>query len=142
MRHASRIFTIFAMLLMVVCSPSAYADKMDDLDVTMEVVDDASDIDAAISRMRGPDDDVGDERYWEYENAESFDGVDGEGSGETFDDNQVDFEMTDEFEEDREFEEDAVHDEDDFEDGEDVDGDFVDDYEEPDQPDDDESEDD
>ena len=54
--------TIFAATLVLTCFALfpclAHADDaMDDLDVTMIIVDDADDLDEAIAEMRGPDDD-------------------------------------------------------------------------------------
>ncbi len=99
------------------------ADRMEDLEVTMEVLDDPAQLDDVISRQRRPDDNVVDDEDWEYEDG-AYDERDDEDIAEAFDADEGDFEMEDEFEEDRKFEEDAIDDEDEFEDGEDVDLDF------------------
>ena len=118
----ARLFVCSAALTLLVLTPAAArADKMEDLEVTMEVLDEPADLDEALSKARSPDAEDNGAVDWSFENA--GEGGDGE---EEFEEAEVDFEMDDEFEEDREFEEDTIYDEDDFEDGEDVDDDFFD----------------
>lgn len=119
----ARFLTCLTTLALLALLPfPARAEKMDDLEVTMQVLDDPAELEEAISKMQGPDDKDVDAVDWDFEAAES----NGEGDEETFEEAETDFEMDDEFEEDREFEEDAINDEDDYEDGEDVDDDFFD----------------
>ena len=102
-----------------------FADGLDDLDVTMEVLDDVAGIDDAILEMRGPEgdgDDLGDDSGDESSGHEK----DGEGdSGEdAFGEEQGEFEEhEDDFEDDDDFDEEDLDEEDDFEEeeGEDVD---------------------
>ena len=111
-------FAIVALLLAGV-SPAAFADRIDDLDVTMEVLDAPGDLKGTLSKLRTPDDPEVEIGYWNYDAADQRD--------EALEDElDIDFTMDDEFEEDRDFEEDKIDDEDDFEDGEDVDDDIFD----------------
>ncbi|NNF41238.1 MAG: hypothetical protein HKN64_07645 [Woeseiaceae bacterium] len=118
----TRLTSLAALALLVVFAFPAHAQEMDDLEVTMQVLDDPAELEEAVSKMRAPDDEDSDAVDWDFEEAEGS----GEGDGETFEEAETDFEMDDEFEEDRQFEEDAINDEDDYEDGEDVDDDFFD----------------
>ncbi len=122
MSQARFLIRLTTLTLLALFPFTAHAEKMDDLEVTMQVLDDPADLEEAVSKMRGPDDKDIDAVDWDFEEAEG----NGEGDDETFEEAETDFEMDDEFEEDIEFEEDAINDEDDFEDGEDVDDDFFD----------------
>ena len=89
-------------------SLTAHADKLDDLDNTMQVLDDIEDLDKTAADLRVPDGDDGN--------------PDGEADeSEAADDTNFD----DDFEHDVELEEDLMQDEDDFEDGDDVDDDRI-----------------
>ena len=110
-------------LLLAGVSPAAFAERIDnridDLDVTMEVLDAPGDLEGTLSKLRSPDDPEVEIGYWNYDAADQRD--------EALEDElDIDFTMDDEFEEDRDFEEDKIDDEDDFEDGEDVDDDLFD----------------
>ena len=89
MKHVY-IFLAIAALTLVAFFPTAVrADELDDLDVTMEVLDDVADFDDAISEMRGPDDDDVDEDDWadgEDEDEEEPDETDDEEFDERSDD--------------------------------------------------------
>lgn len=111
-------FAIVALALLAWFPDAISADQIDDLDVTMEVLDEPGDLDEALSKLRSPDEEAVDAGYWSYEDIDQ--------EGEEFEEVEVDFTMEDEFEEDRDFEEDKINDEDDFEDGEDVDDDLFD----------------
>jgi len=112
-------FALVALLALAGVSPAAYADRIDDLDVTMEVLDTPGDLQRALSKLRSPDDQEVEIGYWDYDAIDQRD----EALEEEL---EIDFTMEDEFEEDRDFEEDKIDDEDDFEDGEDVDDDLFD----------------
>lgn len=113
---------VAALALLAVFAFPARAQDMDDLEVTMQVLDDPAELEEAVSKLRAPDDEDSDAVDWDFEEAEGS----GERNDETFEEAETNFEMDDEFEEDRQFEEDAINDEDDYEDGEDVDDDFFD----------------
>ena len=112
-------FTTVALLVLAAAPPAARADRIDELDVTMQVLDAPGDLRRALAKLRSPDDDEVEIGYWDYNRA-------GERRDEFEDEVEIDFTMDDEFEEDRDFEEDRIDDEDDFEDGEDVDDDLFD----------------
>jgi len=110
-------FSIFIATLALTCvamfPTASLAEDLDDLDVTMEVLDDTSDIDDAVAQMRGPGD--GDD---------SDDGGndDDSGDGEDEFDGSDDFNDEDGFEDDDDFDnEDEFEDEDGFDEGEDID---------------------
>jgi len=112
-----------------------FADGLDDLDVTMEVMDDMAGIDDAVLEMRGPEgddfvggdgDDPGDDSGDDFDDKASDHEEGGEGdSGEDdFGEEQREFEEhEDDFEDDDDFDEEDLDEEDDFEEeeGEDVD---------------------
>jgi hypothetical protein len=81
------------------------ADKLDGFDDTMQVLEDAADLEKTAAYLKVPDTDAADEAV---EN-EIIDPVD----------------FDDDFEHDVEFEEELMQDEDDFEDGDDVDDDRI-----------------
>lgn len=143
------VFLAVVVLALAAFLPAAArADEMDDLDVTMEVVDDVNDLEEKIAEMRGPDDVVakggqedgddepgGQDEPWHDGADDRSEGESGEGpedesedeGDEGFDD---DFEDEEEFENDEdELDEEEMEHEDDFEDGDDVDQDEFDDEE-------------
>ena len=89
-------------------SLAARADKLEDLDKTMQVLDDIEDLDKTAAYLRVPDEDDGN--------------PDGEADDSAATD---DANFDDDFEHDVELEEDLMQDEDDFEDGDDVDDDRI-----------------
>ena len=110
-----QLITFFAMLALTGIAffpAAAHADvtnagnALDDLDVTMVVLDNVGALSAEISKMDGPDHDAGDD-HDEDESDREHDFEDAE-HGDDFDHDDV-------------LEEDELDDEDDFEDGEDVD---------------------
>jgi hypothetical protein len=112
-------FAVIALLALAGVPSAAHADRIDDLDVTMVVLDGPGDLQRALSKLRSPDDPDVEIGYWDYDAIDQRD--------EALEDElDIDFTMEDEFEEDRDFEEDKIDDEDDFEDGEDVDDDLFD----------------
>ena len=128
MKLTNLTLTVFVLTLMAFISVGARADEdMGDLDATMIVLDDVSDLDDAIAEIGGPDDDRVKDVDWEYEYEEDSD--DSNDASEARDESAEGFRdaLVDEFEGDEENEEDAFEDEDDFEDGEDVDDDAFDD---------------
>lgn len=116
------VFTCFALLPAI-----SQADDMDDLDVTMTVLDETSDLDETISEMRGPDSD----EEGDFDNENYGDGVDLEseaGSEEDFEDHSGDgFESDDNFDEDEFDDDDEFENEDEFDEGDDIDDDDIDD---------------
>ena len=56
MRHLSILIATLVLACFALFPGTALADTLDDLDVTMEVIDDIAGIDAAVSEMRGPGD--------------------------------------------------------------------------------------
>lgn len=112
-------FVMVSLLVIVGAPPAAVADRIDDLEVTMEVLDAPGDLKGTLSQLRTPDDPEVEIGYWNYDAADQRDEA-------LADELDIDFTMDDEFEEDRDFEEDKIDDEDDFEDGEDVDDDLFD----------------
>lgn len=117
-----QLITFFAMLALTGIAffpAAAHADvtnagnALDDLDVTMVVLDNVGALSAEISKMDGPDHDVGDDHD-----------ADDDERDESEHDHEHDFddaEHGDDFDHDDVLEEDELDDEDDFEDGEDVD---------------------
>lgn len=112
---------IFIATLVLTCAamfPAASLAKgLDDLDVTMEVLDSTSDIDDAVAQMRGPGDD-------------DDHGTDDGGGNADVDEDEVDgsddFSDEDGFENDDDFDdEDGLEDEDGIDEGEDIDDDAV-----------------
>ena len=103
-----------------------FADGLDDLDVTMEVMDDMAGIDDAILEMRGPEgdgDDLGDDSG-DDEASDHEEDREGDASEDDFGEEQGEFEEhEDDFEDDDDFDEEDLDEEDDFEEeeGEDVD---------------------
>jgi hypothetical protein len=153
-------FNVFVATLVLTCfaflPTMAHADDLDGLDVTMEVMDDISDIGDTISEMRGPEDgdaplpggdDVSDREGDESEES-LYGDFDGEESGEgedEFGDVEDEFEAPeDDFGHDDDFDESDLDEDDDFEDeeGEDVDDDEFDEDEFDDDDDDDDMDDD
>ena len=67
MKQTSMFFAVVVLTLMALAPAAAHADDWDDLDVTMDVVTDASQLDDMISRMDGPDDDGVEDEDWEDE---------------------------------------------------------------------------
>ncbi len=67
MKQANVFLVVLTLTLLAFFPAVARADKLDDLEVTMEVLDDASDLEAAMSTMRGPDDDEVEDEDWEDE---------------------------------------------------------------------------
>jgi hypothetical protein len=109
------LFVVLVLVLTPFAPAAARADDWDDLDVTMEVVSDAKELDVMISEMDGPDEGA-------VEKEDSNRAVDGEFEEE------MEEARNDEFEHDEsESEEDELEREDDFEDGEDIDEDEYDD---------------
>ena len=103
-----------------------FADGLDDLDVTMEVLDDVAGIDDAILEMRGPEgdgDDLGDDSG-DDEASDHEEDREGDAGEDDFGEDQGEFEEhEDDFEDDDDFDEEDLDEEDDFEEeeGEDVD---------------------
>jgi len=103
-----------------------FADGLDDLDVTMEVLDDVAGIDDAILEMRGPEgdgDDLGDDSG-DDEASDHEEDREGDAGEDDFGEEQGEFEEhEDDFEDDDDFDEEDLDEEDDFEEeeGEDVD---------------------
>jgi len=128
-----KVFIATLVLTCFACFPAAvFADGLDDLDVTMEVMDDMAGIDDAILEMRGPEDDDfvggdGDGDDSDDDPESDSGGFDDEGSDHDEDDfgeEQGEFEEhEDDFEDDDDFDEEDLDEEDDFEEeeGEDVD---------------------
>lgn len=117
---------------------AVHADDLDDLDVTMEVIDDVAGLDFAIAEMEGPDD-VGDFDDGADEESE-YDGVEGEEEPvpeDDYDEIEDEFEndMEGDFEHDEDFDDEELDEEDDFEheEGEDVDDDEYDEIDEDDE---------
>lgn len=110
------VFLVILGLTCIAFFPAATCadETLEDLDVTMVVIDSPGDIDDLVSRMRGPDNGNVDDDDWDDE--------EGDESEAGFDDNSDDGFSSDEIDEDG-----ALEDEDDFEDGEDVDDDQFDD---------------
>ena len=122
MKPLTTFFAILALTGIAFFPAAAHADAtnasdaLDDLDVTMVVLDNVGALSAEISKMDGPDHDAGDD----HDEDES--------------DREHDFEDAehrDDFDHDDILEEDELDDEDDFEDGEDVD---TDEFHEDDEP--------
>jgi len=141
-------FNVFVATLVLTCfaflPTTAHADDLDGLDVTMEVMDDISEIGDTISEMQGPEDgdvplpggdDVGDREGDESEES-LYGDFDGERSGEGEDEFEA---PEDDFGHDDDFDESDLEEDDDFEDeeGEDVDDDEFDEDEFDDDDDDD-----
>ena len=132
MKQANIFLAVTALTLMSFFPAVARADEMDDLEVTMEVLDDPSDLEFNMTRMRGPDDGDVDEGDWQDGGEDADDEYDDEADGRDDDESEDagdldDGDTDDEFEHDDELEEEEMEDEDDFEDGEDVDDDEYDD---------------
>jgi hypothetical protein len=126
MKTSNVFFTILVLGLMAFAPATVCAaDELDDLDITMQVLDDTSELEDTIAEMEGPDDD--DVEVWEDESEYEYgdemrDKEDASSGAEEFTE-----EFEDEFEHDEVYEEDEMEREDDFEDGEDVDEDAFDD---------------
>lgn len=138
MKQVNIFFAVLVLTLMAFAPAAARADDdMDDLEVTLEVLDDVQDLDDAIAEMAGPDDDDVTDEDWERSgNAEDEPDDEGEPEDEPEDEEEFEDEMEDdfedEFEHDDEASEDEMEDEDDFEDDEDIDEDAIDDDDEED----------
>ena len=103
MREHHLIICVLALTIGLAIFPlTARADKLEGLDITMQVLDDIADLDKTAAYLRVPDAADGNPEDEADESAASFD---------------------DDFEHDIELEEDLMQDEDDFEDGDDVDAD-------------------
>jgi hypothetical protein len=114
--------TVLLSTLMAFMPAAVRADEgLDDLDATMTVLDDVSELGETIAEMDGPDDDDVEDVDWEYEYEEDVD--------HDRDDSEAEDESAEEFEDEFEdgFEGDVENEEDDFEDGDDVDDDAFDD---------------
>ena len=146
---------LFVATLMLTCVAffpgTARADDLDDLDVTMEVIDDIADIGVAVTEMRGPEAGGPEEPEVESDDADEMGSNDdaehdaGAGSDdeEEFEnelEDESDEEFEDEFEHDEDFDDEELDEEDDFEheEGEDVE---YDEYDEEDDAEDDGSDD-
>lgn len=142
MKHVTVFFAITALTLVAFFPATARADdELEDLDVTMEVLDDLGDFDNRMSRMRGPDMAGVGEDDWEDAEVEEFDDIvdeddSAEDEDDDFGDDEMDDEMDDEFEGEDDFEDDFedddVEEHDDLDDGDDVDDDSFDDDDEDD----------
>jgi hypothetical protein len=127
------IFLATLVLTGLALSPAAArADDLDDLEVTMEVFDDLSDLDGEIARMDGPDhDDVeaGEDDFEEEMDDDDAEDGSGAGSEVEFADEDNIGALEDDFEEDADFDDESeLNEEDDFEEdeGEDLDEDEYD----------------
>ncbi len=145
MKQLTTFFAILALTGIAFFPAAAHADAtnasdaLDDLDVTMVVLDNVGALSAEISKMDGPDHDVGDdhdadvdERDESEHDQERDDHDDMHHEDES--DREHDFEDAEhrgDFDHDDVLEEDELDDEDDFEDGEDVD---TDEFHEDDEP--------
>jgi len=123
---------------------SVFAGGLDDLAVTMEVMDDIAGIDDAISRMRGPesddiDHDVDHDVNDDVEDEHGFDDASANDLDDAVSENDEFENPEDDFENDEDFDEDDLDEDDDFEDeeGEDVDDDDFDEEDEEEEDDDD-----
>ncbi len=126
MKQLTVFFAILALTFVAFLPSAAHADvtnagnALDDLDVTMVVLDNVGALSAEISKMDGPDHDVGDDH-----DADGDERDESEHDQER-DDHELDFDDADhgdDFDHDDVLEEDELDDEDEFEDGEDVDTD-------------------
>lgn len=146
MRRLHVLFASLALALLALAPAAVRADERDDLDVTMEVLDEVGDLDRAIAEMDGPDLGEVEDEDWEDEDGRTRED-DEHGSArdqdsasedeyeddyEDEDEDELEEEFEDDFEDEFEHgEEDETEDdmeyEDDFEDGEDVDEDEFDD---------------
>lgn len=80
MRQASCLLAAMALTLWTTFPNAARADVVDDLDVTMQVLDDIAEIDEQISAMPGPGDDLREDLATTDEDA-----ADGSGDDDPFD---------------------------------------------------------
>jgi hypothetical protein len=118
---------LFAALLALTCcaffSAAVLADDaLEDLDVTMIVVDDSSELESSISEMRGPnDDDVHDDDWGDEESDDEAE----EHESDHDDDDFRDEESDDDFDRDNEKEEGLYGAQEDLDDGDEVDDDLV-----------------
>jgi hypothetical protein len=128
MKHLKAMFAGLTLAVLAASPAAARADdEREDLDVTMMVLDSASDFDELMAEMPGPADEDVDDEDWENgtepEQQESDEDLEDQDGFE--DELEEDFE--DEFEHgDEEEPEDEMEREDDFEDGEDIDEDEFD----------------
>ena len=142
MRQLCAFAAILALTCFALTPNMARADDLDDLEVTMEVLDDTSGLDFEVSAMRGPEgsedgsrdalgEDEGDADDGFSEDEEPEEDF-GEDDGFSEDEEQDDFSADDEFSDD------DLSEEGDFEEGEDIDDDEPDDDslddDEPDEP--------
>jgi len=115
----SIVLTCFALLPAV-----AIADGLDDLEVTMDVLDTESELDEVIAEMRGPEDGDSESDRNDEEDEVGEVGGDGEADGDVA-------AAGDGFERDVVREEDEMADESNFEEGEEVDEDIFDEIDDP-----------
>jgi Skp family chaperone for outer membrane proteins len=126
MTQLNVFFTILVLNLMASAAATARAaDGLDDLEVTMQVLDDASELKDTIAEMESPDDD--DIEVWEDESEYEYDDEIRDKEVASSGEEEFAEAFADEFEHDAAYEEDELEREDDFEDGEDVDEDAFDD---------------
>ena len=86
MKQMNLLLAVFVLTLMALTPAAARADEdLDDLDVTLIVLDDVSDLDEAIAEMDGRDDDDVEDEDWEdeYEEDEDYDDDESEAEDES-----------------------------------------------------------
>jgi hypothetical protein len=135
MKHFNIFIAVLALTFVSFFPVAVRADEgLEGLDVTMMVLDDASDLEESINEMDGPDDSDLRDDDWEGRGEDEIvvdleDEADEESEDEA--DEEFEDEMEDQYEGDDFIEdEDEMDEEDDFEDGEDVDEDEFDEAEE------------
>ena len=150
MKQTCVLFAVLVLALTAFAPAVARAEDWDDLDVTMEVVTDANELDAMISEMDGPDEGTVEEGDWQsaLEQDESGklasqdhedDSKDADGDSDDEFEEEMEDARHEDFEHDEsESEEDELEREDDFEDGEDIDEDEYDEDDEDEDEDEDE----
>ena len=117
MEQLKLFLAILALTCIAFFPPAARGDGvLDDLDVSLVVLDDASDLSAELSEMRGPDDHV--DEHDEDDSVSDDHEVERDEETVEYDKHNDDFEY-----DEHNDEEDYFEDEDDFEDGDDVDTD-------------------
>ena len=111
--HTRKLLLTYMTVVALSATPNiAHADKLEGFDATMQVLDDAEDLEKAAAYFEIPDPDGSGE-----------DTEQGDEAAESEITDPADFD--DDFEHDVEFEEELMEDEDDFEDGDDVDDDRI-----------------
>ena len=130
MRPVILFITTFFLTGVVIFPGVVRADDLDDLDVTMEIIDDVSGFDFNVAEMEGPDGaslDDGDDYLKDESGEESEQDDSGDEIEDSFDDD-----MDDAFEHDEDFDDEELDEEDEFEheEGEDIDDDEYDDDDE------------